>query len=717
MNDTATRSGSPQYKIMVAIRDVSDLQTLSPLAAALAQVHGGSVHVVTVTDAPTTPDWAYQLERNCKGLVCRFTHRTGRNVGALILDEVQASRPDVLLLGWSGATGKGRYLFGRVLDPVIQKSPCAIMLFKGPLPATIQRILIPVAGGSNAPQAFAVATALAPAASITALYVAADENDAANGPTLLRQLQETWQWPSQVTLRVVQDEQPARAIIAAAREYDLLILGAGQPSAASRFLFGAISHLVLQHSPIPVLVLRRALSPLNAMTQRLWSNWYALLPTLTEQERSEAERVLRRGARPSIDFFVMITLASALAALGLLLNSPAVIIGAMLVAPLMSAILGLGLSLILGDLRFLGRALGTTVRGALLAIATGFLAGLVIPDAAPTAEILSRAHPTLLDLGVALFAGAAAAYAICRKDVSAAMAGVAIAAALAPPLTTVGLGLVLLRWDIAGGAFLLFLTNMVAIAAASGLMFLWLGFQPQLGDVGRWRILRRGTWSLIIVLLLLSLPLGWLTYRSVRDNQMQRTIETTLRAELPSVASLELVSWQIIPAKEATLHLDVVLRAEGSLTHAEVQQYQQRVAQRLQRPVALTVVLIPTTRLRAYIPPTPTPTPTPIPTGAPTATPTPTVTPTATPTPTPTLTPTPTPTPTATPHVRVVQGVGHGPTVYYSPNGLSVGHLISGTTVLVLQGPVAIAGENWYQIYDPISWLSGWLPERDLRAP
>ena len=129
----------------------------------------------------------------------------------------------------------------------------------------------------------------------------------------------------------------------------------------------------------------------------------------------------------------MITLAAAIATIGLLLDNPAVIIGAMIVAPLMTPILGMGLSLVMGDSRFFWISFGTTFRGVLLAIITAVLVAAVVPGASITAEVLGRARPTVMDLAVALVSGTAAGYALCRKNVSAALAGVAIAAALAPP--------------------------------------------------------------------------------------------------------------------------------------------------------------------------------------------------------------------------------------------------------------------------------------------
>jgi uncharacterized hydrophobic protein (TIGR00271 family) len=529
---------------------------------------------------------------------------------------------------------------------------------------------------------------------------------------LLRDLEDT----SLIRAQVRHAEGPVQGILAEAEKgYDLLILGASGSDLVDRFLIGDIPQAILSNSPTPVMVVRYRLTYIGSLMRRLWVRVFGLVPTLTVQEQAQVYRTMRRGSQPSTDFFVLITLASAIASLGLLLDSPAVIIGAMLVAPLMSAILGMGLSIVEGDQRFFWRALSTTLRGTFLAILTGFLVGLAVPGAAVTDEILSRANPSLLDLGVALISGAAAAYAVSRRDVPAALAGVAIAAALAPPLTTVGIGLWLQRWWIAGGALLLFLTNMVSIVAAGGLMFFLLGFRPEPHEPGRSVILRRGMRSIALLLLLVTIPLAVLTSQSLQQVHLHQAIESALYADVEQVPGAELVRWQIKGEDEdGTLQLDVTIRVPRTLAFQEARDFQERLAGRLSRPVALSLSIVPTTRLQAYVPPTPTPTG--VPTATPTPTSTPTATPTATPTPThtPTTTPTPTtiPTPTATPTpwvVTVTQVGATGLRVRYSPAGIVVGSLREGTAVVVTAGPATLEGQAWYRVFSQADQIEGWV--------
>ena len=137
---------------------------------------------------------------------------------------------------------------------------------------------------------------------------------------------------------------------------------------------------------------------------------------------------------------MLIILASTIAYYGLLQSSAAVIIGAMLVAPLMSPMIAMAHAIVMGNLTMLRRAFLSTLAGVGVAIGIAALFTLLLPSIPPSREILSRTAPTLLDLCVALASGAAAAYALARKEVAAALPGVAIAAALVPPLCVVGYG-------------------------------------------------------------------------------------------------------------------------------------------------------------------------------------------------------------------------------------------------------------------------------------
>ncbi len=171
--------------------------------------------------------------------------------------------------------------------------------------------------------------------------------------------------------------------------------------------------------------------------------------------------------------------------MGLVTNSPAVIIGAMLVAPLMSPIIGLGLASITGNGRLAKMALSALLSGAGLAILLSTILTVinrhlpfVVLQELP-AEVLARTHPSPIDLLIALTGGLAAAYALTRPNISAALPGVAIATALMPPLCTIGIGIAFESWQVAGGATLLFVTNTITIAFAAALVFFLRGFTPE----------------------------------------------------------------------------------------------------------------------------------------------------------------------------------------------------------------------------------------------
>lgn len=176
-------------------------------------------------------------------------------------------------------------------------------------------------------------------------------------------------------------------------------------------------------------------------------------------------------------YWLGIIFSSAIATLGLVLNSPAVIIGAMLISPLMSPIMAVGLATAVGDMRLTLRSIATLLASIVVAIAFSSSLVWLLPFHSVTDEILSRTHPTLLDLAIAIVSGLAGSVAAIRAGASEestnTLPGVAIAVALMPPLCTVGFGLGN-GFDKAtmGGAGLLFLTNLVAIVFSAFLVFL-----------------------------------------------------------------------------------------------------------------------------------------------------------------------------------------------------------------------------------------------------
>jgi uncharacterized hydrophobic protein (TIGR00271 family) len=257
---------------------------------------------------------------------------------------------------------------------------------------------------------------------------------------------------------------------------------------------------------------------------------------VTQFEAEELKRDADESSYSSLDFLVLIVIAAILAAFGLVLNSNAVIIGAMLVAPLMTPLIAFATGVAVGQFSITRQAAGTLLQGILAALLVALLIGWLSPTRIVTPEMAGRGNATFLDLGVALASGFIGAYAKGRKDISSALAGIAIAAALMPPLVTVGLAITFQDYTLAQGATLLFLTNIVSITLAAWLTFIWLGLHPGKSDDPE--VSRRT--SIILVVLLLSILVA-LTTRRI-DTVAAGRIETVLR---DSFQHAELVNYEV----------------------------------------------------------------------------------------------------------------------------------------------------------------------------
>lgn len=230
-------------------------------------------------------------------------------------------------------------------------------------------------------------------------------------------------------------------------------------------------------------------------------------PLLEREERVALAERVNQSTPVNVDFVMMMTLASVLASLGLMQGSTAVVIGAMLVAPLMGPLLGAGLAVIQGNLKLFRDAAIAVGIGVALGLVVSLLVGLLNPGYEPSLEIEARGKPDILDLGIALASGMVAAYAQGRPNVGSTLAGVAIAAALVPPLAVVGLALTAGYPMIAGNAGILLMTNLVAITLGAGLVFRMLGVRaPGVEDRGpAWA--RRAVILLVMGAVLLTAPL------------------------------------------------------------------------------------------------------------------------------------------------------------------------------------------------------------------
>ncbi len=432
------------------------------------------------------------------------------------------------------------------------------------------------------------------------------------------------------------------------------------------------------------------------------------------ERRAEVQVQLREAAHPDFDYFLMVVLSSVIATLGLLTNSAAVIIGAMLVAPLMSPIIGLGLASLTGDEKLLGNSISALVKGAALSVLIAILLTwinrflpFVTLQELPV-EVLSRTRPSPIDLLIALAGGLAAAFALAQPELSAALPGVAIATALMPPLCTVGVGVAMRRWDVAGGSLLLFITNAVTIAFAAILIFFVLGFVP---GGRKSRGLPRSLTASAIFTLMLLIPLTGLSAYFFKQASKNRQINAVVTAEVEKYGA-ELTELNI-NSDGGTLHLDITIRTATRLAYSDVTSIQKEIALHLQEPVAIVVNQVVAARLDPLIPPTFTPTPTPM-----TMTPTPTLTATATLTRTPTMTPTSTrtPTPTPTPATARIDNpfrlssqcyILRQYAGYDSPD---IARLNYRSYLTTLNGTKIVEGLVWQKVSDADGRI-GWIPQ------
>jgi len=222
-------------------------------------------------------------------------------------------------------------------------------------------------------------------------------------------------------------------------------------------------------------------------------------------------------------FASLLVLAATIATFGLLGDSVAVIIGAMIVAPLMLPIMGLAFSISIGDQSKIVSTMLVSFAGIAMAIAVGFVLTLPIAQVTqPEAiqQIMIRTSPHLLDLMAALATGLAGAFALSRRDVSDTLPGVAIAVSLVPPLANVGILLALGEPKLAAGSLLLFITNYVSILLTGSLVFVVMGFRQVATAPFDPRARRRAVTIALVALIIIIIPLSLSSYNLIVTNKI-----------------------------------------------------------------------------------------------------------------------------------------------------------------------------------------------------
>ena len=315
----------------------------------------------------------------------------------------------------------------------------------------------------------------------------------------------------------------------------------------------------------------------------------------TDERRLVIEKLIFEGPafRARVARFVALMLfATAIATFGVQADSTAVVIGAMLIAPLMTPIMATAASLLMGWPGRAIRSFALVVGGVLLAVGTSWVLARYAPQlvsVTANTQVLGRVSPTLLDLLVAVAAGAAGAYAVSRTDVSDSLPGVAISVALVPPLTVVGISLQAGQFTFATGAFLLFLTNLVGIVLAGGIVFVLVGFSPWFHLETNQQQVNRSFAAVGVALLLISIPLAITGDDIVTGVTDQATAEEAVDEWLPTQSPFD-------PARVSVDGSTVVVVLVGSGELPIIDHLAARLATDFDREVTLDLRVLPEER-------------------------------------------------------------------------------------------------------------------------
>ncbi len=325
--------------------------------------------------------------------------------------------------------------------------------------------------------------------SVTFLFVRPDDDEVAEQVGLVtanRVVNRVPDMRHQIECRVSLAEKLMVGVLAQPdlETFDLVITNARGSAASYKFVNAWEKEEVT--NKVPLAIVRPAVPLATRLWTKLTKSVRSVVPQIDRELRVKLVDRLNTSSRWDFDFVALISLSTLIAALGLIRNSGAVVIGAMLIAPLMTPLVGIGFAMVQGNLQLIRQSLRSLVFGFALAFIIGVLVGTFVNifgfvpggmDQIP--ELQARNNPNFLDLVVALVSGIAGAYAWGRPNLVSALPGVAIAAALVPPIATSGIALSCMSFQLSLGSLLLFLTNIVTIILGCTIVFWAVGIDSR----------------------------------------------------------------------------------------------------------------------------------------------------------------------------------------------------------------------------------------------
>lgn len=510
--------------VLLVVRDQQSSSALVQWCLRLAGARAAKLSILRIVDGPSLGEVAWGGERDAvwwkdidevissQGLVeVAVAEVETVNVTRSVLNQITSVKAGLLVLQDQETHPE---FYRNAIQVLMDAAACAVMILRlGEGDSGKGNVLLPCAGGPNSKRGLKIA-AEGLGKQVTAFLAVADVDDISlevGDKRLGRYLKRSGVKPEDINQQVVVSDDVTEAIRSEiySGDYGMLLIGASGVGSVRRKLFGTIPDRMLRGSSGMSVGVIRGEKPLGHKIRRAAERMMLLsIPQLSRSERVSLFDEIEEKSRWSFDFATLMLLATSIAALGLLANSGAVVIGAMLVAPLMTPLLGGGLALVQGNLPLWKKSQKAVGLGFVAALGVGITFGLIARwcGLGLTDELIARGAPSMLDLGVAFVSGLAASYCLARPRLSGALAGVAIAAALVPPIATVGISLALQQFSVAQGAAMLFGTNVVAIVLGSGVNFFFAGIRGKVTHSSLWA--RRMLILFTLLMLGLMVPLS-----------------------------------------------------------------------------------------------------------------------------------------------------------------------------------------------------------------
>lgn len=309
---------------------------------------------------------------------------------------------------------------------------------------------------------------------------------------------------------------------------------------------------------------------------------------ITPDRQNKVYEQIKENAKGDFDFYILSFFSGVIIMLGLIIDSAAVVIGGMLIAPLVWPIFLISLAILMGRGSIFEKALFTLIKSVIIIFIVALVIGFFLPHVNSGQEIISRTHPTLYELFIALASGFVGAFVISYPKLGNAMAGVVVAAALVPPLAVTGLALSQNDIASAGGSLLLFLSNLVAIIFAAGVLFLLAKFRGPSTVEGK-EVRRSNIRWFILLFLIVLIPLYFITTRTITEEKRFKVVKQVLEVELPNIKLSDLEIKEI----DKILHINITVRSDQAVSKSQVAELTDYLSKNFNKSVILKIVIVP----------------------------------------------------------------------------------------------------------------------------